>query len=153
MSVIFVVAPAVVVGWPILCGAVASVAGSLGYKILSDQKELTSEKNTENQVDISLTGSEIVSDSMKRESQFVISNGDVTATFRRAADGRCTVHVAGQNKTDEELTALGNQIIGRVTQQYAYNKVVTELKHQGFTISNEEVANDQTIRIRVCKYV
>ena len=34
MSVVFVVTPMVVAGWPILCGAVAAAAASLGYKAL-----------------------------------------------------------------------------------------------------------------------
>lgn len=90
---------------------------------------------------------------MARESQFTIRKDDVTATFSRAADGRCTVHVRGEKKTDQELQTIGKELVGRVTQQYAYNKVVSELKSQGFTVTNEEVANDQSIRIQVSKFV
>jgi hypothetical protein len=61
--------------------------------------------------------------------------------------------VSGRNKSEEELTATGRDLLGRVTQQYAYNKTMQQLKKQGFTVTNEEVAADQSIRIRVCKYV
>ena len=153
MSVVFIVAPAVVASWPILCGVIAAAAGTLGFKALNTGQRIDARQSAEAFVEIPLEASEVVADAMKRESAFVIANDEVVATFKRAADGRCIVHVSGKDKTEQELTAAGRQILGRVTQQYAYNKVLTELKSQGFTVTNEEVANDQTIRIRVSKYV
>lgn len=151
MSVVFIVAPAVVASWPILCGAIAGAAAALGYKAL-DAGSLQN-LETDTSVEVSLEGSEVIADAMKRESEFVITKGDVTARFQRAADGRCTVHVSGQNMTSQELSTVGRELIGRVTQQYAYNRVVSEMKKQGFTITSEEIAADQTIRVNVCKYV
>jgi hypothetical protein len=149
-----VLAPAVVAGWPILCGAIAA-AGSLGYRALKCDSAVScaDQSQTQNWVDIPIEDSQVVADSMARESEFVIRNDDVVATFRRSADGRCTVHVAGDNKTESELAAVGRDLVGRVTQQYAYNKVISELKAQGFSVTNEEITNDQTIRIRVTKFV
>ena len=154
MSVVFVVAPAVIAGWPILCGAVAAAAGTLGYKSLKCGQEIELDiPNIQNSVEIPLEDSQVIADTMARESQFAIHKDDVAATFSRAADGRVSVHISGDNKTDSELDAIGQELIGRVTQQYAYNKVLTELKQQGFSVTSEEVANDQTIRIHVSKYV
>jgi hypothetical protein len=153
MSVLFVVAPAVIVGWPILCASVAGVAGAMGYKILAETEKCDVGEEESSSVEVTIEGSEVVADSMKRGGKFAITNGDVTATFKRAVDGRCTVHISGQNRTDEELNAIGRDILGRVTQQYAYNKVVTELKKQGFSITEEEITKDQAVRIRVRKYV
>lgn len=160
MSVIFVVVPAVVVGWPILCGAVAAAAATLGYKALKTGQEIELGNNMKLDIErlpkgvtIPLEDSQVIGETMARESQFTIDRGDIAATFSRGADGRVCVHVAGENKTESELETLGQELVGRVTQQYAYNKVVTELKQQGFTVTSEEVANDQTIRIHVSKYV
>lgn len=159
MSVIFIVAPAVAIGWPVLCSSIAGAAAVLGFTLESAacaaEGAAHSQKDMEQQtgIDLALDGSDIVSESMKRESEFAITNGEVTATFRRAADGHCTVHVSGQNKTDAELQSIGQEILGRVTQQYAYNKVVTELKKQGFAIADEEMTTDQAVRLRVRKYV
>lgn len=154
MSVVFIVAPAVVAGWPILCGAVAAAAGTLGYTSLKcgQEIELDTEK-IQNSVEIPLEDSQVIADTMARESQFTIQRDDVAATFYRAPDGRVSVHISGDNKTENELDAIGQELIGRVTQQYAYNKVVTELKQQGFSITDEKVENDQTIRIHVSKYI
>lgn len=154
LSVVFIVIPAVVVSWPILCGAVAGAAAVMGYKARTVAVAVNQEEEvSETWAEVSLEGSEVIADSMKRESEFVIANGEVTARFRRAADGCCTVHVSGDNKTQAELDAIGHDLIGRVTQQYAYHKVVSEMKKQGFTITSEEVAADRTIRVNVSRFV
>lgn len=154
MSCMFVVVPAVAVGWPLLCGAIAAASASLGYKALTTDANLNTDKvDLEQSVDITLDNSSIVAESMKRESRFVITRDDIVATFERAANGRCVVHVTGKNRSDHELNAIGKELVGRVTQQYAYNKVMTELKSQGFTVNEEEVSNDKTIRIHVSKFV
>lgn len=154
MSVVFVVAPMVVAGWPMLCGAAAAAAAALGYKTLaSGDVTLKSDEQAEHWVEIPMEDSQVIAESMARGSEFSIRKDDVTATFTRTADGRCTVHVKGDNRTDAELSAIGRELVGRVTQQYAYNKVMSELKAQGFTVTSEEVTNDQAIRIHVSKYV
>jgi len=154
LSVVFVVAPAVVAGWPLLCGAVAAAAASLGYKALTKNETVEFElDDVENWVDIPIEDSQLLADAMARESSFVIKKDDVTATFSRAADGRCMVHLSGENKSEAELSEIGRELIGRVTQQYAYNKVMGELRAQGFSVTSEEVAADQTIRIHVSKFV
>jgi hypothetical protein len=136
-----------------LCGAIAGAAGTLGYKAHQTGKKLAAKDTNEANTEISLADSKIIAESMKRDSEFSITRDNVVATFRRTADGRCSVHLTGKDKTEEELQAIGQELVGRVTQQYAYNKVVTDLKKRGFTVTNEEVAADQTIRISVSKYV
>lgn len=153
MSVVFLLAPTVVASWPVLCGAIAGAAGVLGYKALNTGQLLKQEEAENAWVEVSIEGSEIIADAMKRESEFTIGRDDVIATFRRSADGRCSVHVTGHNKSESELEQIGRELVGRVTQQYAYHRVLSELKSQGFTVTGEEVTADQRIRINVCKFV
>jgi hypothetical protein len=47
------------------------------------------------------------------------------------------------------LKRLGEALVGRVTQQYAYHKLVSELKDRQMTILQERVGEDQAIHIRV----
>jgi hypothetical protein len=136
-----------------LAGSIAAAAGALGYTALNTGQQLDTEESVDSWVEISMKGSEVIADAMQRESEFTVRKGDVTATFRREPDGRCLVHVAGMNKTDAELNAIGEELLGRVTQQYAYNKVVSEMKSKGFAVTAEEVTSDNTIRIKVSKYV
>jgi hypothetical protein len=55
----------------------------------------------------------------------------------------------GHGCSKAELKRLGEELIGRVTQQYVYHKVVTELKQRNMAIVNEEVTADRTVKIRV----
>ena len=155
MSVVFVVVPAIAASWPILCGVVAAATGVLGYRTLrvADEIESTEAVSTDATAQITLKGSDLLAESMQQGDEFAITNDDVKAVFRRAADGRCTVHVSAPNRSQAELEAIGRDLMNRVSQQYAYNKVLTQMKSQGFTVNQEEVAEDQTIRIRVSKYV
>jgi hypothetical protein len=153
MSVVFIVIPAVAVSWPVLCSAIAGAAGVLGYRALNAAREAAAEASTANKVEIEIAGAEVVAEAMKRDSIFSVGKDDIVATFRREADGRCTVHVEGVNRSDEELDTIGRELAGRVIQQYAYNKVMTELKNRGFTVTQENVQADQTIQIQVAKYV
>ena len=158
MSVVFLVAPILApavtaAGWPILCGAVAGAASLLGYNTLKSESATVASNEERVSVDIPVEGAEGVTASIRRESEFTIARDDITAVFRRYADGQCRLHVSGTNRTEAELESIGSELLGRVVQQYAYNRVVTELKSKGYVITGEETAADQTIRINVCKHV
>lgn len=150
MSVEFVVVPAVAASWPVICSAAAAAAAALGYKAVRESAGASTEAA---QTAVELDAGQVVAESMRVDTTFAVSKDGVTATFRRAADGRATVHVAGPGRSDAELEAIGRELVGRVTQQFAYNRVLTELKRQGFTVTNEEVSQDQAIHVRVSRYV
>lgn len=42
--------------------------------------------------------------------------------------------------------------LNRIRQKYAYNKIVTELKNQGYTISEEEKVQNNTIKLVARKW-
>jgi hypothetical protein len=153
MSCVFIVTTAVIVNPALLGAAITAVAGTLGFKALNKDKQFATEQPADKWVEISMNGSQIIGDTMKRESEFTIRRDDVTATFKREADGRCIVHISGKNKSENELQTIGQELVGRVTQQYAYNKVMSEMKNRGFTVTNEEVTADNTIKINISKYV
>jgi len=44
------------------------------------------------------------------------------------------------------------QFVHRLTQRYAYHKVLTEVRKQGFTVATEETQGDQTIKVVVRKW-
>jgi hypothetical protein len=52
-------------------------------------------------------------------------------------------------------TSIGldqQQFVNQVNQRYAYNKVVTEVKARGFTITEEQLQPDQSIRVVVRRW-
>ena len=62
---------------------------------------------------------------------------------------RLKVCMEGKGQSKAELRKLGQELVGRVTQQYAYHRIVTELKQKNMAIVDEQVTADQTVKIRV----
>ena len=69
--------------------------------------------------------------------------------FSRDARGALKLCLEGSHLTKDQLRELGETLIGRVTQQYVYHRVISELKEREMAIVEERVAEDQTIKIRV----
>ena len=71
------------------------------------------------------------------------------ATFSRDARGALKLCMEGEGFSKAELKKAGQELVDRVTQQYVYHRVVSELKERNMNIVDEEVAADRTVTIRV----
>ena len=158
MSTVIVIAPVVVTSWPMLVTAITAVVSTLGYAAVADaQQEITQdcmdcfedEKELQMSEEFTLENSEILAAARDRGETMTIVNGNVRATFHRDERGtlRLTINAVGLTKA--EIRKVGDELIGRVTQQYAYNRLVTEMKERGMEIVEETVEEDDTVRIRV----
>lgn len=55
----------------------------------------------------------------------------------------------GKGLSKGQLRQVGEDLIGRVTQQYVYHRLVTEMQERNMAVVHEEVDEDRTVRIRV----
>jgi len=158
MSVVLIVTPVVVTSWPLITAAVTASIVSLGYTIAADQTQTVQDcchdftEEHENQrvrEEITLENSEILADARNRGETMTVEKDNIKATFHRDVRGtlRLTIDAVGLSKA--EIRKIGDELIGRVTQQYAYNRLVTEMKERGMTIVHETVEEDDTVKIRV----
>ena len=150
MSCICVVAvPAIISGWPILCGVAAAVAAKMGYEVARSDRKLKEEVSTKQttKVDLELQNSELAGEQVAPKEGFVVKRAGVTLRFTAAQGGRFKVCVEGAGKSAIELKQIGQTFLRQMVQQYAYSKVMKELRSQGFNIVEEEV--DETNRIRI----
>jgi len=158
MSTVLIVAPVVVTGWPLIAAAITATVSTLGYAVVADiEQEVNQdcldceEDQEERQVseEFTLENSEILADARSRGETLTIVNGNIKATFHRDVRGelRLTIRAVGLSKA--EIRKIGEELIGRVTQQYAYNRLVTEMKERGMEIIEETVEKDDTVKIRV----
>jgi hypothetical protein len=151
MSCIIVVAPVVIAGWPVISAAVTAAVASMGFNILTAAASQTAQRKHvegKNKVDIELEESEILQDSVSGE-QIVVERGGIKAIFSRDQRGALKLCIEGDGHSKAELKRVGQELIDRVTQQYVYHRVVTELKERNMTIVDEEVSADRTVKIRV----
>lgn len=158
MSVVFVVVPAVAAGWPMIAAAVGGACASLGFAIESARdrarsraKQATKTAVSAQSVEMEMANADVIGDALAREESITVSKGGVTATFRKNARGKLTVHVDG-SRSREELTAIGQQLMNRVRQQYATEKVKRELLSKGFVLVEESVDEQDNIRLSVRRF-
>jgi hypothetical protein len=149
MSTVIVVAPLVIAGWPAITAAVTAAVGSMGFAVARGAAGAAQEKKVRNREEIEVEDSEILEQGAGSGQEIVVERDGVRAIFRRDARGALKVCMEGEGLTKSQLRQLGEELIGRVTQQYVYHKLVTEMKNRRMTVVDEEVTEDRTVRIRI----
>lgn len=155
MSTVIILTPVIIGGWPTIVPAVAAAAAALGLVAKESVKEAEQENavSVEQQVEIELADSEVLAESMATDKEIVLVKGDVELRVRRDERGRCSVCAKGKGYSKTELKQMAEEFTQKMTQCFVYNRVATELKSKGFQMVNEEVGEDETIRINVRRWV
>ena len=155
MSAVIILAPMVIAAaWPVVAAAASAVMVSMGYSVAQTvaetAKETIRQGNVRQTVEIEMENSAEVGSSVGREEEITFTKDDISVVFRRDVRGHLRVCVSGENHSKCELQELGQQLSGKVIQQYVYNRVVSELQQSsGMTMIEQEVDEDQTIRIKL----
>ena len=150
MSTVVVLTPIVIAGWPVIAGAVTAAIGSMGFSFAGSGGEVVERASTvpKTRVEVELEESEILQDAMSNE-KIIVERDGMRAIFSRDERGALKLCMEGEGHSKAELKRVGEELINRVTQQYVYHKVVSELKQRNMTIVDEEVSADRTVKIRV----
>lgn len=148
MSAVCVLSPIVIASWPAISAAIAGAAAAMGF---SAQGMVSEESSTQNRgkVETEIEDSEVVADGMGPQEKIVVQRDDITIEFGRDERGRCTVCVSGERHSDAALRKIGESVAGRVVQQFTYNKLISELKKRHYTVSDEQILRDDSVRIHV----
>lgn len=147
MSCVIVLAPIVIAAWPVLAASVVAAAASCGFKVVKDAKKIVAKQK----VDLQMENSEVVAESLSLDDKIVVERQGVRVTFSRDVRGQFSTCVEGAASKDE-LKAIGEDISGRVIQQYMYRRLSEELKNQGFDMLSQEQGTDEAIRLHVRRY-
>jgi len=149
MSTVMVITPILIANWPAITAAVAAAVGAMGFASIQEGHVSTGLGSATNREEIEVEDSEILEAAAGTAEEIVVERDGVRATFSRDARGALRLCLEGGGLSKAQLRKLGNELIGRVTQQYAYHRIVTELKQRNMTIVDEQVTKDQTVKIRV----
>ena len=150
MSTVIVLTPLIIAGWPAITSAVTAAVATMGFAMCKDtgsRRRVLSDGKTRAEIDVE--NSEILEAAGGSGEQLVVENGGIRAVFSRDARGALKVCMEGEGHSKSELRQIGEELIGRVTQQYVYHKMITELRERKLAVVDEEVAEDRTIKIRV----
>jgi hypothetical protein len=149
-TVIVVAAPLVVASWPLLSAAITAAIGTMGFAAAQNQGPRVRQMiDPKTRAEIEIEDSEILEGSAGSGEQLVVERDGIRAIFSRDARGGLKLCVEGSGHSKAELKRIGETLVGRVTQQYAYHRLVSELKDRRMTILDERVGEDQAIHIRV----
>jgi hypothetical protein len=150
MSSVLVVTPLVVASWPLMSAAITAAVGTMGFAASQNRgprvRQIIDPKN---RAEIELEDSEILAGSAGSSEQMIVERDGIRAVFSRDARGALKLCMEGSGHSKAELKRMGETLVGRVTQQYAYHRLMSELKDRRMTILQERVGEDQSIHIRV----
>lgn len=150
MSTVIVLTPILITSWPVITATVTAAVASMGYAIAKHgELESQSQSQTTTRAEIEVEDSEILEEATGTAEEIVVEREGIRATFSRDARGALKVCMEGRGHSKAELRKIGQELIDRVTQQYVYHRVVSELKERNMAIVDEEVAEDRTVKIRV----
>jgi hypothetical protein len=147
MSAVCVLTPLVVASWPVLSSAIVGAAASLGFAVRAEA--LYREAPSRRKVETEIENSEVVADALGRGQKICLQKDDITIEFGQDERGACRVCVTGDRHSERELRQIGAEVAGRVVQQFAYHKLMTELKRRHYAVVEEQVLQDQSVHVRV----
>lgn len=150
MSTVLVVTPLIIAAWPTLTAAISAAVGTLGFAVTQKATpQVRQIQDAVNRTEIELDNTEILEGTEALGESLTVEREGLRAVFSRDARGALKLCLEGSHLTKDQLRELGETLIGRVTQQYVYHRLVSELKEREMAIVEERVAEDQTIKIRV----
>jgi hypothetical protein len=149
MSAVVVVTPLVIASWPAITAAVTAAISTMGFSIAQGLERARQMNLTKTRTEIELEDSEILNEAAGVSEQLVVERDGLRAVFSRDVRGALKVCLEGEGFTKTQLRQIGEEMIGRVTQQFVYHRVMTELKERHMNVVDEEMTEDRTIKIRV----
>ena len=149
MSTVIVLTPIIIANWPVITAVVAAAVGSLGFSTVQATESEQSHVADAAREEIEVDNSEILASAAGRGEEIVVEREGLRAVFTRDARGTLRVCMEGRGQSKAELRRIGQELVDRVTQQYVYHRVMTEMKQRNMHVVSEEVAEDRTVKIRV----
>lgn len=104
-----------------------------------------------NCVDIEIENADEVAAGASAGQTLTFFRDGITVTFYQNVFGESKIRVSGE-ASEEQLRAMGTEVSNRLAQQFAYHRLVTEMKSRGMNIIEDEVEQDGTVRMRVRVY-
>ncbi len=149
MSTVLVITPLIIANWSVISAAVLGAVGTLGFTAVAEALHDDLHETRPTRTEIDIEDSEILEAAAGTDQQIVVERDGVRAVFSRDARGALRLCMEGKGHSKSQLQQIGEELIGRVTQQYVYHRVVTELQEKNKVIVSEEVSADRTVKIRV----
>ena len=141
---VIAVLPAASAACPAVLAAATAAASTLGFAIGSTKAKV----KAATKVDIAMEKSQAVSAGIAVGETVVFSKDDIQVKFYRDHQGKYGICVEGQY-SQEQLREIGQQLADKITQQYVYNQLVTELQNRNYQVIDQQTRQDGTVTMHV----
>ena len=148
MSAVCVMTPMVVGAWPAVVSVVGGVAATLGFTIVQVDDVIENADPVRRRVETEVPHSEVLDQAMGLE-RIILERDGVRIEVGRDERGAIKLCVSGEGHSKAELHRIGEEVAGRIVQQYAYHKIITELKDKQWGVVEESMQTDGSIQMRV----
>ncbi|HTN02993.1 hypothetical protein [Planctellipticum variicoloris] len=150
MSTVVVITPLIIANWPAISAAVAAAVGSLGFAVASEAARASqSGIQTTNRATLDIENSEILATAAGISEEMTVQRDGVRIRFSRDERGALKVCVEGDGLSKSQLAQIGQDVVDRVTQQFVYNRLMSEIQDRRMHVIDQEVQADRTVRIRI----
>jgi ABC-type transporter MlaC component len=155
MSAVLILTPVVIGSWPAIAAAVAGASAAMGLMMSETVKDSVKDCKsvTKESVELELSDSKILAESMSTGQEILLTKGTIELRVKRDARGRCSICADGIGHSKAELKKVAEEFTEKLTQCFIYDKVMRELKSKDFNVVNEEVLEDESIRIHVRRWM
>jgi len=156
VSTVLVLAPVIISNWPAITVAVAGAASALGFTIKQAAEEALKQGQpgeAEQSVEVELADSQVLAQGLATDQKVVLTKGPVQIVVQRDARGRCKVCASGKGQSKAQLKQAAEEFTQKLTQCFIYDKVMKQLKSKSFQVVNEQIMQDESIRIHVRRWV
>lgn len=156
MSTVLILAPVIISNWPAIAVAAAGAASALGFTMKQTAREMLEKDEqaaAQENVELELADSQVLAQGLATNQKIVLTKGSTQITVQRDAHGRCKVCASGKGLSKAELKQAAEEFTQKLTQCFIYDKVMKQLKGKNFQVVNEQVAQDESIRIHVRRWV
>lgn len=147
MSTVLVLTPIIIANWPAITAIVSAAVGTMGFSAVQGIQQSKVAGTTREEIEVD--NSEILENAGGRGEEIVVEREGLRAVFTRDGRGALRVCMEGHGYTKADLRKIGQELVDRVTQQYVYHRVITEMKQRNMHVVSEEVTEDRTVKIRV----
>jgi len=137
--------------WPVLSGAAAAVMASVGFTAVQQALEAADRigEQAADRVELDLADSEEVASSLGREEEIVFAKDGLAVRFSRDVRGKLRICVEGSGYDKSELKHFGEELAGRVLQEYVRTRILNEMQSSGLSLVEQTVDEGNNIRIKL----
>lgn len=151
MSTVIVVTPLIIANWPAISAAVAAAVGSMGFAVAAEATRAVQEERQSRttRAELDVENSEILTTAAGISDQMTVERDGIRIRFNRDERGALKVCVEGTGLSKSQLQQIGQDVVDRVTQQFVYNRLMSEIQDRRMQVVDQEVQADRTVRIRI----